>query len=318
MRPKFGFMPNLKTINRVPVDQTDIGMRTKEKKLLSIMDKIWRVCGTYRLVKPGKMDEEPCFYITDEVGNAINHSDAPNVKMAPLIFSPNCEHDDDKAMTYSVMWPIEKIKKEHYIERDYLDGIDEKQWRSARLYPWFNVFDEYYAAELKKFKDLQLDIDAHKIHEKIQEEYPCPSAIEWDVNTQGPITVYSDYDVLNESLTDPRFKIVKDPKEAKVLYLTEDYEQKNFLNWEINYDTTYVNFFKKEGAIVIKSHVANLVNTTLKDRSCIMESHDLATQLPIMIGSYLEKQKLGEDNTWIIKPTSMARSMDTWVTKNIE
>ena len=108
------------------------------------MDKIWRYCGTYRLVKPGKMDQEPCFYIHDEVGNSITHSDSPNVKMAPFIFSPNCEHDDDKAMTYSIMWPTQTIKKEHYIERDYLDGIDEKQWRSARLYPWFNVFEEYY------------------------------------------------------------------------------------------------------------------------------------------------------------------------------
>jgi len=56
MRPKVGFLPNLKTINRVSVDQTDIALRTKEKKLLDIMDKIWRYCGTYRLVKPGKMD----------------------------------------------------------------------------------------------------------------------------------------------------------------------------------------------------------------------------------------------------------------------
>lgn len=100
------FLPNLKTINRIPIEVKDLGERTKEKKVLDINDKIWRYSGTYRLVKPGVMDEEPCFYINDEVGTSISHDDTPNSKMLPLIYSPNNQHDDAAAITYSVVWPI--------------------------------------------------------------------------------------------------------------------------------------------------------------------------------------------------------------------
>jgi hypothetical protein len=41
------------------------------------------------------MDEDPTFYINDEVGAAISHSDDPNCKIAPLIYSPNNEQDDN-------------------------------------------------------------------------------------------------------------------------------------------------------------------------------------------------------------------------------
>ena len=99
------FLPNLKTINRVSVDIINLGERTKKKELLKIMDLVWRYVGTYRLVKPGVMDEEPIFYINDEVGCAISHSDTPNTKLLPFIFSPNNKVDDPATYTYSILWP---------------------------------------------------------------------------------------------------------------------------------------------------------------------------------------------------------------------
>ena len=72
-----------------------------------------------------------------------------------------------------------------------------------------------------------------------------------------------------ENLKDPRFKFVDNPKEAKILWLTTDYEQKRFLEWEIDEKNTYVNFFKKESALVAKHHLANMINSTLKNKSCI-------------------------------------------------
>ena len=90
------------------------------------------------------------------------------------------------------------------------------------------------------------------------------------------------------------------------------------MDWDIDFSKTYVNFFKKEGAVVIKNHLANLVNSTLHDRSCIQETFDLSLSAPNFIGAYLDRKKKNLDNTWIVKPVSMARSMDTWVTNNAE
>jgi peroxiredoxin family protein len=71
------------------------------------------------------MDEECTFYINDEVGSSIVHSDTPNSKMSPLIYSPNCEADDAQTMTYSVLWAINDIKKDELFYRDYLFGVTE-------------------------------------------------------------------------------------------------------------------------------------------------------------------------------------------------
>lgn len=122
MRPKSGgqLLPNLKTINKIPLDVVDLAERNKHKEALVVHDKLWKYCGTYRLVKPGVMDEEPIFYINDEVGSAINHSDDPNSRIAPFIWIPNCDGNYDQAKTFSIMWQTKNIEKEHYLNRDYL------------------------------------------------------------------------------------------------------------------------------------------------------------------------------------------------------
>lgn len=105
--------------------------------------------------------------------------------------------------------------------------------------------------------------------------------------------MYADYDVLVSSLNDKRFTFVDSPKDANVLWLAEDYHQKRFLEWGVDFDKTFVSFFKKETALVIKSHIANLINTTLEDKSCIQETYDLTTQLPAFIGCFLDRKKKG-------------------------
>lgn len=105
---------------------------------------MWRITNSYRLMKPGKMDEEPTFYINDEVGVSFTHNDDPNCTVAPIIYSPNNEADDAQTMTYSLFWPKKDIKKNEYLYKDFLQGIGEDKWRSARLHVWFNVFNEYY------------------------------------------------------------------------------------------------------------------------------------------------------------------------------
>lgn len=49
-----------------------------------------------------------------------------------------------------------------------------------------------------------------------------------------------------------------------------------------------------------------------------MQTYCLDTELQAFIGDFLERQEKGLDNVWIVKPTAMARSIDTWVVNNVE
>ena len=55
-----------------------------------------------------------------------------------------------------------------------------------------------------------------------------------------------------------------------------------------------------------------------EDRKVIQETYVLNESLPAFVGRYQQRAKHGLDNTWILKPTNMARSMDTWVSSNLE
>lgn len=70
----------------------------------------------------------------------------------------------------------------------------------------------------------------------------------------------------------------------------------------------------------MKHHLANLIRTTLKaeDLHIIPETYVLDEYLPSFVGRFLEKKKRGEENSWIMKPINMARSMDTWVSSNLD
>lgn len=57
--------------------------------------------GTYRVCSEEQMDEENIWYITDEVGSSIKHSDEPNLAVHPFIYAPNNEFDSH-TITYSV------------------------------------------------------------------------------------------------------------------------------------------------------------------------------------------------------------------------
>jgi tubulin--tyrosine ligase-like protein 12 len=89
------------------------------------------------------MDEENIWYIMDEVGSSMTHSDIPNFAVHPFIYSPN-NALDAHTITYSICWPLSDLKQGEIIYRDYLSGITEDKFRSTRLSVWFNTPEEYF------------------------------------------------------------------------------------------------------------------------------------------------------------------------------
>ena len=94
-----------------------------------------------------EIDESNVWFVPDEIGASLAHSDKPNMRMATVVYSPNLTMDEN-TISYSIMWPIEDIAEEEQLTRDYLHGVTEKRGRSSRLAVWYDIPNEYFQQEI--------------------------------------------------------------------------------------------------------------------------------------------------------------------------
>jgi tubulin--tyrosine ligase-like protein 12 len=92
------------------------------------------------------------WYVQDEVGSAISHSDSPNVKCMPFLHSPNNSVTDTHTCGFNVVWPVKKTAVNEIVYRDYLNGFSEKEFRSTRLHVWFDTPEDYFTSQLKMLR----------------------------------------------------------------------------------------------------------------------------------------------------------------------
>jgi tubulin--tyrosine ligase-like protein 12 len=146
-------LPNLIEINGVSVDVKGKEEREVERNILKIMKNIWMFNGSYRLAKENKIDESSIWYVPDEVGCAVAHSDQPNCVMMPFIYSPANSFTDENTITYSVLWPVMDLHENDMLYRDNLYKIDESKFRSSRLGVWYDTPEQYFKDQLKIYKE---------------------------------------------------------------------------------------------------------------------------------------------------------------------
>ena len=131
---------------------------------------MWVINRTYRLVSEEKYDEDAIYYLNDEFGSSINHSDIPNCCLFPFIFAKNNKFQDDM-ITYSLLWPKKNIKKGDEIFVDYLANIGENEERSSRLTCWYKTPNDYFEnkflEKLKTFDKLKQENKVKKFEEDI-------------------------------------------------------------------------------------------------------------------------------------------------------
>ena len=181
----------IKYINGISIN-TILSRNDKYENLLQLKREnyvhkyMWAINRTYRLVSEEKYDEDAIYYLNDEFGTSINHSDVPNCCLFPIIFAKNNQFKEDM-ITYSLLWPKKDIKKGDEIFVDYLANISENEERSSRLTCWYKTPNSYFEKKfleklkqlggvkkenkLKKFEnDINILIAKDKKGEKITEE----------------------------------------------------------------------------------------------------------------------------------------------------
>ncbi|KGN66300.1 tubulin--tyrosine ligase-like protein 12 [Cucumis sativus] len=274
-----------------------------------VINAMWQYLMTYRLADEEKIDETSVWYVMDELGSALRHSDEPNFRVAPFLFMP--EGNLMSAISFTILWPIHNVQKGDECTRDYLFGIGEDKQRSARLTAWFHTPQNYFVHEYEKhIKNLQSKVLTSPISQTTSKtEELCQSK-------GGTLRVYTDNPQVEEFLNRPEFTITSDPKEADIIWTSMQIDEDTRKATGIT-DKQYVNQFPFEACLVMKHHLAETIEKAHGCPEWLQPTYNLETHLSQLIGDYFVRKRDRLNNLWILKPWNMARTIDTTVTDNL-
>ncbi|KAL9314621.1 hypothetical protein ACSQ67_020073 [Phaseolus vulgaris] len=269
-----------------------------------IINAMWQYLMTYRLADEEKLDETSVWYVMDELGSALRHSDEPNFRVAPFLFMP--EGNLASAVSFSILWPTQNVQKGDECTRNFLLGIGEDKQRSARLTAWFHTPENYFINAYEKHQQKLLTTSL------VSPTFQYSETGSIHQNCGRPLRVYTDIPHVEEYLTHPEFAITNEPKGADIIWtgMQVDEEMKKATGIT---DQQYINQFPFEACLVMKHHLAETIQKAHGSPQWLQPTYNLETHLSQLIGDYCVRRKEGLDNLWILKPWNMARTIDTTV-----
>uniref|UniRef100_A0A8C4GVU7 Tubulin tyrosine ligase-like family, member 12 n=1 Tax=Dicentrarchus labrax TaxID=13489 RepID=A0A8C4GVU7_DICLA len=246
-----------------------------------VMERMWKYNQTYHLSQGSAEEKVPVWYVMDEFGSQVQHSDQPSCGMAPFFYIQG-------QLAYSVLWPLRDLQEGDEVTRDYTYGETNSLVRRCRLLPWI-------LADLEQVNfSLLLCL--------------LPSAFE----------VYSEMSQVTNNLTHPRFQMTEEEEEADILWRYNHIKDYRKLSEERPH--VMLNQFPCESIVTVKDCLA-AVARRMKGGPApdwLPETFNLQTELPQFIKHYQLRQQRGEDNHWICKPWNLARGLDTHITNNLD
>lgn len=272
----------------------------EDRKLDKIYDLIWKYTQTYSVLSTDTNEHVPIWYVMDEVGSAIIHSDNPNVRAVPFLHIP-------QGTTYTLIFPIRDLEFGDFLSRDFAEGNTNEDLRKILLLPWRPVsfLDINY---LQTEPDKEYFLSGH-----VEESLPNN---ETTLDLKNKLKVYTEYELIKNNLKDDRFEITDNETEANILWLTRHF--KEFADLRVD---QIVNQFPFEYVITIK----DLLNIVCRRKcrsghypSWLPITYNLKTEMDKFISYYQYCQNDEIDNHWIIKPWNLARGMHTYITKNLD
>lgn len=291
------------------------GDSSNEEKVEFVLQEMWRYNQTFAL-SDGTIEERmPVWYIMDEVGSAINHSNEPNFRTVPFLYL-------NDGVTYTLLFPLKNIKNEEQVTRDFVEGqTHNEDKRRALLLPWVDddfTFPSFEQSEPSEdyFLTGHIPETLPNLREAVRLERPLDTKLK----------VYSEYRFVNEYLTHPRFEIVESIDQADILWLMSHF--KDYEDLSLRSPHCYVNQFPYENVVTIKDLLAIICRRKATSKKYDPETLDtyppwlpttynLSNELCQFVAYFKEREKLELDNHWICKPWNLARGLDTHITKNL-
>mmetsp|Transcript_17291 Transcript_17291/g.16949 ORF Transcript_17291/g.16949 Transcript_17291/m.16949 type:complete len:735 (-) Transcript_17291:35-2239(-) len=331
-------LPNLKTINGFSIPSSFKDYKI-EMEIKYIMKHLWKYTNSYKFSLSGPtQNTENYWYVQDEVGSHILHSDDYNVEVHPFIYckdimelqstSNQAAFDPSNRITYSILWPKKNIEKDSILYRDFLPKIDETMFRSSRLSVWYDVPQKYFEEQLE-FHNSVVEKAKTKVEafdQAFAENQEKDDSFLNDLKElDRPVKLYSEYydamtgkDTYKKYLEqDEKFELVSSIEDADVVLSAVNFKKTAL---EINLDTEkhIFNQFPYESVLVEKSLLCDCLEKVYGKCRYYQESYPSTTRLPAFIGRFLEREKMKQENTWICKPVGLTKSRGHVISSNLE
>ncbi|KAF7664143.1 hypothetical protein LDENG_00188030 [Lucifuga dentata] len=271
-----------------------------------VMERMWKYNQTYHLSQGTAEEKVPVWYIMDEFGSQVQHSDQPSCSMAPFFYMQG-------QLAYTVLWPLQDLEEGDEVTRDYAYGERDPLMRRCRLLPWIPTdlqgvssvttepSDSYYENILEENKEI-LPVEIHP----------------YTVPMDKILKVYSEMSQVTQNLTHPRFQLTEDKEKADIIWSFTHIKDYRKLSEEQPH--VMLNQFPCESVVTVKDCLAAVARRVkgCQTPDWLPETFNLQTELPQFIRHYQLRQERGEDNHWICKPWNLARGLDTHITNNLD
>ncbi|XP_074481136.1 tubulin--tyrosine ligase-like protein 12 [Sebastes fasciatus] len=271
-----------------------------------VMERMWKYNQTYKLSEGSPEDKVPVWYIMDEFGSQVQHSDRPSCSMAPFYYAQG-------ELTYSVLWPLQDLQEGDEVTRDYTYGEPDPLVRRCRLLPWIPDDLEGVSSVTAEPSDSHYEAIAVENKEQLPVEVQP-----YTVPEDKILKVYADLSQVTNNLTHPRFQLTEEEEEADIIWSYIHIKDYRKLSEERPH--VMLNQFPCESIITVKDCMAAVAHRVKGDSQpdWLPETFNLQSELPQFIKRYQQRQQRGEDNHWICKPWNLARGLDTHITNNLD
>jgi tubulin--tyrosine ligase-like protein 12 len=282
-----------------------MGVEGEEDTVEAVLRERWRHAQTYSL---GDRAKEPLWYVMDEFGSRVSHSCSPSVRLVPFLWAGD-------GLAYSVLFPVTALGPGAAVTRDYIEGLARGRGPAARA----ALLSAWRPSGPATVSEQQLEPrEEFFLAARAMETLPDPGAELRPLPTDRKIRVYSEYQVINQNLSHPRFTLTDSMADADILWLTSHFKDYEGLSREM--PEKRINQFPCENVITIKDFlcvVCRRQGAGGEGPPWLPVTYNLETELEQFVSCYRARAAKGEDNHWIVKPWNLSRGLDMQVASSL-
>ncbi|MEQ2198197.1 Tubulin--tyrosine ligase-like protein 12 [Xenoophorus captivus] len=135
-----------------------------------ILERMWNYNQTYQLSQGSAEEKVPVWYIMDEFGSQVQHSDHPSCCMAPFFYIQG-------QLAYTLLWPLRDLQEGDEVTHDYAYGETNTLLRRCRLLPWINDDLEGVSSDITEPTDSYYEVCVNTMARRKRISYDCRSSI---------------------------------------------------------------------------------------------------------------------------------------------